>query len=200
MSVKEPGDAPAAGVKCWLDSFLANRPLLFRVIGRIVRPDEIEDIVQETFVLSYAAARNQKIENPRAFMLTTARNIALNHVMRAERRLNCSIEELDGMDISSRIDSVECRYQSEERFLVFCRAVAELPVSCRRVFILKKVYGLSQQEIAEHLGLSPSTVEKHVAKGMQLTARYMLGSGHAVGADDDSQDEYYPEEVKQALE
>jgi RNA polymerase sigma-70 factor (ECF subfamily) len=170
-------------MRVWLENFLAHRPLLFRLIGRIVRPDEIEDIVQETFVLSYAAARNQKINNPRAFMLRTARNIALNYVCRAERKLNCSLDELtefNEFDLATPEDSVEAQCQSDEKFLIFCRAVAELPVGCRKAFILKKVYGLSQKEIAEYLGISPSTVEKHVAKGMTTIARYMMTEGYPV--------------------
>jgi RNA polymerase sigma factor (sigma-70 family) len=200
MATERAGDSAALFKKAWLESFLTARPLLIRFIGRIVRPDEIEDIVQETFVLSYAAAREQQIANPRAFMLRIATNIALNHVTRAERKLNCSLDDLNGMDLSSHIDSVEARCQSEERFLVFCRAVADLPVCCRRVFILKKVYGLRQSEIAEYLGLSPSTIEKHVARGMLLTAQYMLSKGHTPGTHVDSQDEYYPHETRQQLD
>ena len=40
-------------------------------------------------------------------------------------------------------------------------AVRQLPEQCRRVFVLKKVYGYSQREIAKELSLSESTVEKH---------------------------------------
>jgi RNA polymerase sigma factor (sigma-70 family) len=164
----------------WLESFLAARPLLMRVISRLVRPDEIEDIVQETFVLSYAAARKQQIFNPKAFMMRTARNIALNALSRAERKLNFSLDDLSDEDMADNLESVEGICQSQEHFLIFCRAVAELPVNCRRVFILKKVYGLSQQEIADYLKISPSTVEKHVAKGMFATARYMDQHGYDV--------------------
>jgi RNA polymerase sigma-70 factor (ECF subfamily) len=169
---------PDSTLVSWLGEFLAYRPLLFRVIGRIVRPDDIEDIVQETFVHSYAAARNQTIHNPRAFMVTTARNIALNHVKSADRKLRCSIEDVDEAAIATTEDWVEEHYQSGERFLVFCRAVAELPLQCRRVFILKKVYGLSQAEIADYLGISAKTVENHIWKGMAMTVRYMYGKGH----------------------
>jgi RNA polymerase sigma-70 factor (ECF subfamily) len=35
------------------------------------------------------------------------------------------------------------------------------------------VYGLSQKEIADYLTLSQSTVEKHVAKGLLLTIKYL---------------------------
>jgi RNA polymerase sigma-70 factor (ECF subfamily) len=174
---KSGPDVPGSTLVSWLGEFLAYRPLLFRVIGRIVRPDDIEDIVQETFVHSYAAARNQKIHNPRAFMVTTARNIALNYIKSADKRLRCSIEDVDENAIATTEDWVEEHYQSGERFLVFCRAVAELPLQCRRVFILKKVYGLSQKEIADYLGISASTVENHIWKGMAMTVRYMHAKG-----------------------
>lgn len=161
-----------------LNSFLEHRNQLFRVIGRIVRPDEIEDIVQETFVQSYAAARNQQIHNPKAFMFRTARNLALNSIKRSGRKLNSSIDDLQEYEIAPEGNPVEEGCQSEEKFLNFCRAVSYLPVSCRRVFILKKVYGLTQKEIAEFLDITPSTVEKHLARGMSATAEYMYQAGY----------------------
>ena len=166
-------------MKSWLESFLGNRPLLFKIIGRIVRPDDIEDIVQETFLHSFAASRKQQINNPRAFMVKIARNIALNHVGRADQRLNVSIYD-DSLDseFEGLTPNMETQYQSTETFLVFCRAVAEMPTSCRRVFILKKVYGLSQREIADYLDISQSTVEKHVARGLFLASEYMADRGY----------------------
>lgn len=175
---REPEQGLDKNRKGLLDSFLAHRNQLFRLIGRIVRPDEIEDIVQEAFVQSFAAARNQQILNPRAFMFRTARNLALNSINRSEHRLNSSIEDLENFDIASEGDPVEAECQSEEKFLSFCRAVATLPVACRRVFILKKVYGLSQKEIATYLDIAPSTVEKHIARGMSVTTEYMHNAGY----------------------
>ncbi len=164
--------------KGWLKNFLAIRPLLFRVVGRIVRPEEIEDIVQETFILSYAASRKKRIDSPRAFMMRTAKNIALNITKRADHKQHFSFDDLLDDDLTVHAENVEDRYQAEEMFVYFCRAIAELPVDCRRVFILKKVYGLSQVEIAERFGISVSMVEKHVAKGMAMTGKYMVTQGY----------------------
>jgi len=44
--------------------------------------------------------------------------------------------------------------------------VDRLPPLCRRVFVLRKVFKLSHAEISEVLGVSHSTIEKHVAKGL----------------------------------
>ena len=178
MDAVDAGKPARTKGKSWLESFLAIRPLLFRVVGRIVRPEEIEDIVQETFILSYAASRKKKIDSPRAFMMQTAKNIALNITKRADHKQHFAFEDLLDDDFSMHAESVEERYQAEEMFIYFCRAIAELPVDCRRVFILKKVYGLSQIEIAERFGISVSMVEKHVAKGMAMTGKYMVTQGY----------------------
>jgi len=113
-------------------------------------------------------------------MMRVARNIALDHIGKAERRLNCSLEDIDETDLISDMNT-EMSCQSEERFLEFCRAVSALPISCRRVFILKKVYGLSLCEISDHLGISSSTAEKHVAKGLSVVVEHMIKSGHSAG-------------------
>ncbi|HWK55436.1 MAG TPA: RNA polymerase sigma factor [Hyphomicrobiales bacterium] len=162
----------------WLEDFLASRPLLLKVVGRLARPEDIEDIVQETFIRSYVASRRKKISNPGAFMLTTARNIALNVIKRADRKGHLPLDELYDDDLAQYADDVVQRHQADEMFRYFCRAVARLPVDCRRVFILQKVYGFTQNEIAARLGISPRTVEKHVAKGMVMTGSYLVAKGY----------------------
>ncbi len=161
------------------DVFAAARAQIVRVVSRVVRPADIEDIVQETFVRSYEAARAQKISHPRAFLLKTAWNLALNHVDRSDRRLVDSFEDLPGAEFLTDGETIESQLESQERMLLFCRAVCELPLQCRRAFLLKKVYGMSQRDIAQYLGLSESTVEKHVAKGILRCWTYLDAHGVA---------------------
>ena len=170
MVEKKSGSEPQAGV---LSVFLECRDMLGRVIRRLVRADDVDDILQETFVRAYVAAKTTQIRHPRAFLLTTARNVAMNQLLSADSRRTRSIEDCSSSAVFRGSDNVELEHESKERFLGFCQAVRALPVQCRRVFVLKKVYGLSQQEIAERLGISESTVEKHVAKGLLLCVRSM---------------------------
>ena len=53
------------------------------------------------------------------------------------------------------------------------RAVRRLPVQGRRVYILRRVYGYSQKETADYLGITVKTVEAHQAKAMVRCADYM---------------------------
>ena len=46
--------------------------------------------------------------------------------------------------------------------------IAALPGKVRDVFTLRRVYGLSQRDVAAKLGLAESTVEKHMARGFLI--------------------------------
>lgn len=168
-----------ADVRAWAESFLKFRPILARIVSRFVRPHEIEDIVQETFIRSYVAGQKQVIRNPHAFMAKTAKNLALDSLNRAENRLNDSMEEFLESELFTQEHTPESECQSQEQFLIFCRAVAELPVRCRRAFILRKVYGLSLKETADYLRISESTVKKHIVRGMLTVIQKMSDKGYS---------------------
>jgi RNA polymerase sigma-70 factor (ECF subfamily) len=56
-------------------------------------------------------------------------------------------------------------------------AIAALPPQCAKVFILRKMQGLSQKEIAVRLNISVRTVENHVAVGLSRCRAYMRAHG-----------------------
>ncbi len=63
-------------------------------------------------------------------------------------------------------DEPETQALIQEQLVLAQSAIDELTPRVREVFELRKVYGLKQREIAERLGISQSTVEKHIAKGL----------------------------------
>jgi RNA polymerase sigma-70 factor (ECF subfamily) len=154
-----------------LDSFLKYRSQLSCSVGKIVRKEDIEDIVQETFVKSYEADLKQEIQYPKTYMLKTATHLALNHVNKSAYKYDINVDEVTAPNLNTQ--SLESEFESKERFLLFCRATEQLSGSVRQAFILKKVYGWSQKKIAEYLDLSESTVEKHIAKGLALSIKYV---------------------------
>lgn len=163
------------------DIFISYQKTIKYYISRLVKPDDIDDIVQETFVRSYEANLKQEIKYAKSYMLKTAKNIAFNHNAKWDNKFNDSIEDFVEPPVELSSNHFEDDYESKERFLAFCRATDKLSGSVRKCFILKKVYGLSQKEVAQYLQLSESTVEKHVAKGLLKSVQYMEQMHYNVG-------------------
>jgi len=157
------------------DMFLSCRAYLARVASRIVPPGEVEDIVQETYVRVCLLNAKEEIKEPRAFMAKIAHNLALDHIKRSEWRLSSPLDETPEEELpwAGGADDPLSRASANEEFGIFCEAVRLLPQQCRRVFVLRKVYGYSQKEIAKLMNTSENTIEKHIAKGMAHCIRSM---------------------------
>jgi RNA polymerase sigma-70 factor (ECF subfamily) len=52
-------------------------------------------------------------------------------------------------------------------------ALAELDEPAREIFLMSATHGLSYAEIAERLGISPESVERHLADALHELARRM---------------------------
>lgn len=157
--------------------FVTLRRHLARAVSRIVPPRDIEDIVQETYVRVCQVAQPEAIRHPRSFLYQTARNLALDHAKRADFRLVDSLDddsELEQQFTDTHAgDATYDQVAARQEFEFFCEAVRQLPVQCRRAFVLRKVYGYSQKEIADALNLSENTVEKHIALGIKRCGYFM---------------------------
>ncbi|MGS2723923.1 RNA polymerase sigma factor [Porticoccus sp. GXU_MW_L64] len=157
--------------------YMSIRSGLLRIASRIVPPKDVEDIVQETYVRLCQVENKDDIRAPRSFLFRTARNLALDHLKRAESRLVVSIEDSGDLDFGEAqdlSDNTLDQVASDQEFSMFCEAVRYLPVQCRKAFVLKKVYGYSQREVARELGISESTVEKHIAQGIKRCTYFMM--------------------------
>ena len=144
------------------------------IVRRIVKePNDVEDILQDAYIKTYVASQKQKIQSPEAFLNKTARNLALNHIELSRVKYSQSREENSFPAVNDDIQSLEDSVDSQKRFLHVCRVVRELPEQCRKVFIYKKVYGMSYKEISDKLGISEKTIEKHVAKGVKRCSEYL---------------------------
>jgi RNA polymerase sigma factor (sigma-70 family) len=162
------------------------RKQLARRIAQLVKPYDVEDIVQETFLRLFQAAKREPIRSPRALMLKTARNLALNklrwadalnHMVAVEEGVDGDSRQVEGAEHASDEPTPEAVLEREQEFGVFCQAIRALPRQCRRVVLLRRVYGLSQREVAARLGISERTVENHIAKAVVVCSDFMESRG-----------------------
>ena len=161
--------------------FLKYRKVIASLLSKIrpnASPQDIEDILQDTFINTYQSSQQQEIRFPKAFMVKTAIRLANRTLEKASRsEITDSIDDyLVYFESPEQVSVTEEKAIFHEEFGFLCSALEQLPDQCRRVFVLKKVYGLSQREISQQLNIAESTVEKHVAKGLLQTSRYYLAA------------------------
>ena len=62
---------------------------------------------------------------------------------------------------------------AEQELLLLQQAVAQLPTQCGAVFSLRIFQACSYKDIAKRLGISPRTVENHIARALRDTHKYL---------------------------
>ena len=154
--------------------YMGLRTSLMRFAYRYFKtPQEIEDVVQEAFVKVIEAKQHREILHPKSYMYQTVKNLALNRLSKSDYRLTDALGDTDAELVSQITPTMEQQFESRQRFELFCRAVRQLPIKCQRVYILRRVYGYTQKEIAEQMGISLKTVEAHLTKAIVRCTDYM---------------------------
>lgn len=147
------------------------------------RAAEVADLRQETYLRVYEAAARSRPRAPKSYLFQTARNLMTDRIRR-DRVV--SIEAMGQLGVSDvLVDELtsEQTASAQQQLHRLAAAFDSLPPKCREVMWLRRVDGLSQQEVADRLGISPRTVEKHVARGVRLLADALFGEPNGPRSD-----------------
>lgn len=139
---------------------------LTRYIARTFRtgPADPEDVVQEAF-LQFAALENpQAVENPRAFLYRSARNLAVDRHRRAAVRSHFAHEQMAAADAVPADDrDAERVLSARQRLSIVEQTIRDMEPRRRAVFVLNRIHELSYAEISRRLRLPQTTVKRLVA-------------------------------------
>lgn len=159
----------AEGRAQWLAAnVLPHERALRAWLGPRAAGGEVDDIVQETYAILAALPSVAQIHNVRAYMFQVAQTVVLQRLRRAAIVRIDAVEEIEALRISNDEPSPEQLVSDRQELRQVAMLIAALPPKCREAFLLRKVDGLSQREIAQRMGVSEGTVEKHIAKGVRL--------------------------------
>lgn len=125
---------------------------------------QAEDLAHDAFV-RVLESEQAAVAQPRAYLHQTARNIAVDGYRREDRRQSL---EQHALELTAQADGDPEAFMNALQLADSVeRALAELPLNCRKVFIWQKLEGLTQAEIAERMGLSRNMVEKYMIRTLR---------------------------------
>jgi RNA polymerase sigma-70 factor (ECF subfamily) len=129
---------------------------------------DISDIVQETYAVLASMERVDHIIDVKTYMFSVARNLMLRG-LRSKRVVSIdAMAEIELAQLESTEVSLERQTDSRRELQRVAEHLETLPPKCRQAFLLRKVDGLSQAQIATAMGISESTVEKHLGKALRM--------------------------------
>lgn len=138
---------------------------------------DVDDIVQESYLQLIRAKKTGPIHFAKAFLFTTARNVACDLLRRKRIIPFLSVMEIERLAVIGEETGTADAVGRQEELAFLSAAIRDLPERCRQVVTLRKLYGLSQKSIAAQLGISENTVEVQVAKGMRRIAAALARHG-----------------------
>lgn len=138
---------------------------------------DIDDLVQESYARLIRARETGRVSYVKAFLFTTARNVALDFFRRRKVVSIDGVANLAALDVAEdRPDAADATNKQQELELL-AQAVRGLPERCRQVLTLRLLYGMAHKEIAAELRISEHTVKAQLAKGMRRCADYFTERG-----------------------
>lgn len=153
--------------------------LLFKNLRRLLesrgrRADDIDDLMQEAFLRLQTYCRTHTVENTEAFLVRTVLNLSAQQG-RDDRRQTIQ-DESEFLAIVDPAPSPDEVYAGQQRLLRVKTGLERLSARTREAFLMHRLDGMSYVQIAEHLGISVSMVEKHIARASFFLRDWMARS------------------------
>jgi RNA polymerase sigma-70 factor (ECF subfamily) len=140
------------------------------------RDQDIDDVIQEAYCRLAAMDDVTHISNGRAYLFQTTRNIVLEQVRRSKIIRIDNVTDLGSLNIVDDTPTLDRIVAGARELQRIAQLIERLPPKCRQVFILRRIHGVSQREIAQMLGMTQTAVEKQAARGLKSIVSALEGA------------------------
>lgn len=148
----------------WANLFEEEGPRLLRFLRRFGPRVSAEDIAQDAFA-KLACSKADEIASPRAYLTTTARNLALNDIRRQTNSKTHTRADIETIAPAYTADP-EAQLIAAEEAVAAEAALDALPPHLKQALLLHLVDGLTQPEVAKRLSCSRRTVQRHISEAI----------------------------------
>jgi RNA polymerase sigma factor (sigma-70 family) len=142
---------------------------LRRLLGRRGRSrEDAEDLIQEALLRLHQYCRRGEVRDAEAFLVRTVRNLSIDRHRRDHRHLYArqTVEEIDLEDaLEDGAPPPDEIFAARERLYRIGRTLEAVSARTRDIYFAHRA-GYSYAEIEARMGVSKSTVEKHIARAV----------------------------------
>jgi len=144
-----------------------SKKLLYFALGFVDSSEDAEDIVQEVFLIVWRKHSELKIDSSFNSYLFT---IAYNSIKKYYRKKGTIKKHLDLYlnDFTGIINDTNAKIEYNDLVSRLEKIVVTFPERRKEVFKLSRESHLSNQEIADKLGISKKTVENHITSSLKI--------------------------------
>jgi RNA polymerase sigma factor (sigma-70 family) len=142
-----------------------------RSVASRVGPADSADLVQDAYLRTIEAGRRSDIGAAFAFLLRVARNGAIDRFRHRARWAKLAAGADEAVDRPDPAPDPERSLIARDRLRRALASIETMPERRREVFLLHRIEGLTYLQIARQLGISPKTVEYHLAAAMAQLSR-----------------------------
>lgn len=168
---------PSKGLELLFRRFY--KPLCSHAIRFVYSKQVAEDLVSEVFFQFYRTKSYQNISTSyTSYLFRAVRNECFTYLRREFGKTD-TLEFNVENTISANQQQPDAEIHYNHLFLKVNEVIGELPMQCRRVFLMSRFESKKYHEIAEELSISPKTVEVHISKALKhmrvaLSGEWML--------------------------
>jgi RNA polymerase sigma-70 factor (ECF subfamily) len=137
---------------------------------------DIPDLRQEVYARVLQASRERVPDNPKRFLLTTARNLLIDIVRREQVVPMETFADLDTLELASEDPLPDRQVMQREQLRRLEAALDQLPARTREAIELAFSEGLSCTEIARRMGVAQQTASEFIAKGTLILGRILYSA------------------------
>lgn len=175
-----PTPIPLRGAEALNHIFRNHYDQLLRFCrGRMRNAADAEDLVQDAFLSVRRAYADKPAEDLRALLFTTVRNLTVNYLKSGRvrhARQSDEIGEVAGRLACQRTPTPEQMVMDAQRLAIAEETIASMKPRKRDALRLHRYEGLTYDEIARRLSVSPTTVKTDIAEAIAEIAENLSGA------------------------
>jgi RNA polymerase sigma-70 factor (ECF subfamily) len=177
-STRDASDGEPAARREWFrETILPLEPRLRLYVRHLRRGNtDIDDLVHDTLIRAITTQNWREVSRPWAFLRSIARNLLIDSLRRQKVVTIELTGEWDSNAFADDAPGPEAELLARDELKRLAEAIEGLPPQQRKVFVMRKVQDLNIPTIADRLGLSVSTVEKHLVRALRACALKLRGA------------------------